>query len=162
MYMTTYIKKHFSQKLCKGSGPQTVFALPLFLYLMIITTFIACKNDNKEEVKPNYSGKYIGTIEGTFFPDPQIPTGTSYSEMAEFIITDNGNESSIAGFDSVPAKIEFSKADAAAFGIEDVRSSGDTRINGSGNFSGDTLKMTGSYLFIDRSRRQYRFVGIKR
>ncbi|MCF0052445.1 hypothetical protein LXM25_20415 [Dyadobacter sp. LJ53] len=158
--MITYFKNRFRQKLFTGNRTKAILAS--LLILNITTTFVACKDDDKKEVRPNYSGTYIGTIEGTFYPDYQIPTGTPYSEAAEFTITDDGKEALIAGFDSIPDKLEFSNTDIAGFGIDDVRSSGDRRLNGSGSFSGDTLKMTGSYFFLDRSRRQYRFVGVRR
>ena len=132
------------------------------LSVLILAAILSCKEEKPMPAKEEMSGKYSGTITGNFYPSDfpdqgQIP----FTESTSFEITLGEVDGSMIGFDSIAVNLDLDDNYPYTFSISDIRAGGDLRVDATGQFAGDTLKMTGSYHFLDRSKRSFRFVGVK-
>ncbi|MCF0070131.1 hypothetical protein LZD49_06585 [Dyadobacter sp. CY261] len=132
------------------------------LAILILTLMISCKKDSPVPKMEEISGRYNGTLEGSFYPSNFPASGQiPFTEPATFEITVGEAGGTMVGFDSVAVKMDIERNYPYAFNITDIRDGGDLRVSATGLSRGDTLEMTGSYHFLDRSRRSFHFVGIK-
>jgi len=132
------------------------------LWVLIFITTLACEKRTPDPEKIDISGRYNGTISGSFYPsDFPASKQEPFTEPASFEISIENADGVITGFDSVAAKLTVDKSPASDFSIVDIRDGSDLRVNATGRCKGDTLEMTGSYHFLDRSRRTFRFIGVR-
>lgn len=132
------------------------------LLILIFIIALACQKRTPDPEKPNISGRYNGTISGSFYPsDFPASKQEPFTEPASFEISIENANGVITGFDSVAAKLTVDKSHASDFSIVNIRDGSDLRVNATGRCKGDTLEMTGSYHFLDRSQRTFRFIGLR-
>ncbi|MCF0069761.1 hypothetical protein LZD49_04710 [Dyadobacter sp. CY261] len=132
------------------------------LLILIFTIALACQKRTPDPEKPNISGRYNGTISGNFYPsDFPASKQEPFTEPASFEISHENVDGTITGFDSVAAKLTVDKSRPSDFSVLDIRDGSDLRVNATGRCKDDTLEMTGSYHFLDRSRRTFRFIGVR-
>jgi hypothetical protein len=132
------------------------------LVVLILTIMISCKKDSPVPKMEEISGRYSGTLEGNFYPSNFPASGQiPFSEPATFDISIGEADGVMVGFDSVAVKMDIETNYPYGFNITDIRDGGDRRVKATGLSRGDTLEMIGSYHFLDRSKRSFRFVGVK-
>lgn len=132
------------------------------LFLSILTVIISCKKESTDPEQKVTPGRYSGTISGSFYPSNFPASGqVPFTDAATFEIVVGEEDGFVVGFDSVATKFITDKNSPSAFNIYDVRDGGDLRVRASGECRKDTLEMTGSYNFPDRSKQSFRFIGVK-
>lgn len=132
------------------------------LWILIFATAISCHRETPDPVLRDISGRYSGTIAGSFYPsDFPISKQESFTESASFEIVVQESDGSIIGFDSLSASLTVDRNNSSQFAVMDISHGGDLRINATGRCKNDTMEMTGSYHFPDRSKRSFRFIGVK-
>ncbi|OJV15948.1 MAG: hypothetical protein BGO21_30750 [Dyadobacter sp. 50-39] len=132
------------------------------LWVLIFITSFACRKKTPNPEKIDIAGRYNGTISGSFYPsDFPASKQESFTEPASFEISIENADGAITGFDSVAAKLTVDKSSPSDFSVIDIRDGSDLRVNATGRCKDDTLEMTGSYHFLDRSQRTFRFIGVR-
>lgn len=132
------------------------------LLFSMLTVIISCKKESKDPEKQDISGKYSGTMAGSFYPSNFPASGqVPFSDPATFEVVLGEEDGFVIGFDSVATKLVIDKNAPSVFSIYDVRDGSDLRVSATGEYRKDTLEMTGSYHFLDRSKRSFRFIGVK-
>ena len=138
------------------------------LCLLLLSLVFSCKKSDTPEAAPDYSGKYIGTINGTCLDvsKPASEAQTTYTENMEVVINKAGDHYVLSEFDTIDLEFELeynASQGGFAFGIPSYTIGNDIK-SVSGVFKDSTLTITGGRFNTDGQpvRCSFKFIGMRK
>jgi hypothetical protein len=135
------------------------FILPAFIFCFLIS----CNSKKPVAVNPDFSGNYVGAIYGTYFASnfPAVPQEPFYTDQTISLVKGDMT-GELTGLDSIPFTFKVDPNKLNTFSVNESFSGGGEWVNSTGIINGDTLTLTGSKYNPDRSRRVFKFIGLKK